>query len=241
MKTVVSLFTGLGCAIAVMWEASSTAAEQRCNDLGANCLCSEPFQMTSFAQDTAWYNPNDSTINQCNGENVGTGETIVRPDGSNPPQVGSDPAVLAALPPGHSLQRYFRTNEGYTGIYELGHYLGVNNPDPPQTYARVATRWYMYFSPNFQWGTTGSCANVGKWFVPYTGGGQWSTNDGNNTWWNFYGLGAYINGQYGSWEIRNHGELADPQQWKRQLVLSVRYHLADGRQPRDAASGARRR
>jgi len=46
---------------------SASAAEKRCNDLGANCVCSEPLNTSSYvaASSNGW-NPADSTTKECN-------------------------------------------------------------------------------------------------------------------------------------------------------------------------------
>ena len=50
------------------------AAEARCGDLGVNCICSEPLQMTGLTPvNVSWWNPNDSTTKECNGEGVPPG------------------------------------------------------------------------------------------------------------------------------------------------------------------------
>src|SRR6267142_1730202 len=135
------------------------APEQRCTALGANCLCSEPLEMTALNPvSPSWWDPNDSTIKQCNGESasIGSGNAFITRNSSDL-QIGSDPTVLAALPSGHQVVRYLKTPEGVTGIFEMGHQL-VGVP-----LARVAWRWYVYYSPNFIWSTNGGCLNSGKY------------------------------------------------------------------------------
>jgi len=165
----------------------AASPEQRCSALGVNCLCSEPLEMTAYVKsasgvDAVW-NPNDSTTKQCNGENnYDHGSAINRGD-SDPPLIGSDPAVLAAFPADASVPRYFRGSEGHTGTYEFGHVLAASDPR-----TRVAVRWYVYMSPNYVW-TTGKtsgvhCLNSAKWFSLRTDAGastQWDTTDGANT------------------------------------------------------------
>jgi len=46
----------------------AVAAEQRCNELGANCVCSEPLNTSSYAASGSnGWNPADSTTKECNG------------------------------------------------------------------------------------------------------------------------------------------------------------------------------
>ena len=51
-RHLIPFIIGLG----IFWIANAEAAnEQRCNDLGANCICSEPLNTTTYTQDTAWW------------------------------------------------------------------------------------------------------------------------------------------------------------------------------------------
>ena len=73
------------------------AEGQRCTELGANCICSEPLQMTSLPFiNSTYYNPSDSTVKECTSEGSTIGLALVRPTGDL--TIGSDPTVLAALP-----------------------------------------------------------------------------------------------------------------------------------------------
>jgi hypothetical protein len=128
------------------------AAEARCTELGANCVCSEPLQMTGYTVHgsySGWLNPNDTSTKECNGEGdgVGVGYAIVNGGGTSDSIVataGSDSAVFAALPAGHSLTRVLRNPEAHVGLNFIGHtFPGVS------TYAkRVAVRFYRYYSGN---------------------------------------------------------------------------------------------
>src|SRR5882724_11894631 len=75
----------------------AASPEQRCTALGANCTCSEPLQMTALNPVVnSWWDPNDSTVKQCNGEGLGIGNgTGVITRNSADLLVGSDPSVLA--------------------------------------------------------------------------------------------------------------------------------------------------
>ena len=60
--------------LGLVWTSSTDAAEQRCDALGANCVCSEPFRMTSFTKiifGEAFWNPTDSTTKECGFEVAG--------------------------------------------------------------------------------------------------------------------------------------------------------------------------
>lgn len=187
-------------ALGIFWCApnEADAAEQRCDQLGASCVCSEPLQATAYLQVgiLPYWNPNDSTSKECSGESPAVRGGFIIENSPAKFSASSDPTILNALPPGNSVARVFKTSEGYTGIFESGHVLGVSGETPPLT--RVAARWYQYYSPNFVWSTTATCSNSGKLATFYAPGlgPQITTADGggNYTWygwadgWNIDGL-----------------------------------------------------
>lgn len=155
-KTVMAcLFT-----LAVLFAVSSYAEEQRCNELGANCICSEPFNTATIVRLTSWWNPGDTNSKPCNGEDSLLGNVIT---GSITMTMANTPAVLAKLPAGHSVTRFVRAHDGHAGGLSLGH----NSSSIPTK--RVAFRWYVYHSAtsngdpaNFKWSDNdlgGSCGN----------------------------------------------------------------------------------
>jgi len=136
----------------------AASPEQRCAELGANCICSEPFQMTGFTSVFGWdSNPNDSTTKQCTTSADSPGLAVGRSPGAL--EIGSDSTVLTKLPAGHNVARYLKGPEGHTGIFEFGHIFKSGDPT-----ARTAMRWYLFYSPNFEF-TNGACLNSGKWFT----------------------------------------------------------------------------
>src|ERR1044072_3988263 len=49
-------------ALSFLWATNASAAnEQRCTDLGANCIASEPLNTNSYSYDGTWCNPADTT------------------------------------------------------------------------------------------------------------------------------------------------------------------------------------
>ena len=159
----------------------AASPEQRCNALGGACLCSEPLEMTDYTVlgGGFHYNPNDSTTKQCSGESNDNG--VIQRNGSAP-MVGNDPLVLAAMPAGRTVQRYMRGADGHTGIYQFDHNLASGDPR-----ARVAVRWYVYLSPNYEFadkGNPAACQNSMKWFSVWHSAGnstQWDTANGANS------------------------------------------------------------
>lgn len=177
--------TGL---LSLLLVAPASAEEQKCTAFGANCLCSEPLQATSYTLvNVSYYDPNDSTTKECVGETGSpvTSATILR--GGTAPVVGSDSSVLAALPAGHSVARYFRGSDNHTGIYQFDHLLAAG--DPRQ---RVAVRYYMYLSTDYLFANKSdatACQNSMKQasFWNETGNSlQFDTRDGANSYHNIY-------------------------------------------------------
>lgn len=132
--------------VSVALASSADAAEQRCNELGANCVCSEPFQMTNFTQniDKAFWNPTDSSTKECGFEVAG--HPISRNTQDVKPQ--SDATALSRLPTGHSISRFVSGGTGMNGVFFIGG--NVNSAALGATYnARMAVRGYVYHSPDY--------------------------------------------------------------------------------------------
>ena len=148
------LLTSLLCVVlAASLVTVAKAQERRCTELGVNCICSEPLQMTVLTPvASSWYNPNDSITKQCNGENVAPGAAIVR--NTNDLVIGSDPTVLAALPGRSTVARYLQGPPGHTGIFFLGHTFTGGEPT-----ARTAIRWYRYYSSDYAFPGESGCGN----------------------------------------------------------------------------------
>jgi len=145
------------------------AEEQRCADLGASCVCSEPLNTTTFAGGPDFWNPADSTTKQCSVESAVTGGAIVRT--SNTITSSTDATALAALPAGHSVSRFVRANNDHTGTFYVGNGVRVSS-----SFVRLAARWYIWHTPTFDFKDEGSCDNSkiaqldNGALVDYTGG-----------------------------------------------------------------------
>lgn len=140
--------------------------------MGSLCKCSEPLEMTGLVSGFggAYYNPNDSTTKPCSGEAPNgdrSGWAIARPlQDLSIATAATDPTMFAALPAGHSLVRALRGPEGMVGIMQIGHQLLSTD-----SHARVAMRYYLYFSPNFQFKFEGGCENTKFFEISDTSGG----------------------------------------------------------------------
>ena len=131
----------------------SYAAEQRCDELGTNCVCSEPFNTATIVRNGDFYNPGDSTSKECKSEpGAPTGGAIARPAADI--QSSNDSTALSALASGHSITRFLRASDGHAGIYFAGNGAPVSSG-----FVRLAARWYLYHTPNFQFKDEGSCQN----------------------------------------------------------------------------------
>jgi hypothetical protein len=153
LKTTQGQFQALALAILLHLGASSALAEeQRCTELGASCVCSEPLNTTTFAGGPDFWNPADSTTKQCSVESASPGGAIVRT--SSTITSSADATALAALPAGHSVSRFVRANDGHQGTFYLGNGVPVSS-----SLVRLAARWYIWHTPTFDFKLEGSCDN----------------------------------------------------------------------------------
>lgn len=135
----------------LMSAASAYAQEQRCKELGANCVCSEPFNTPTLdhkPNSPYWYF-HDSR-KECAVEGA-AGAAIAR----NVPDLfmTNDRAIVGRLT---SAPLYVvRGPEGQGSLWYVGH--DVN--DATRFLKRMAFRWYVYYSPNFQFTHEGFCTN----------------------------------------------------------------------------------
>lgn len=145
--------------LSLAWDANVQAEEKRCNELGANCICSEPFNTNSYTVNNgAWYNPADSTSKECRSSGVNPGGPLEQIGGGtfsagmNTPSSGE---AINALPSGHTNTYVLAANEG-RGFGFIG---GKMPPGTPT--ARMAVRFYKYWSTNYAW-VGGACLNSNK-------------------------------------------------------------------------------
>ena len=135
--------TLLWLVCALLLASPSWASEARCDALGANCVCSEPFNTSSFTRSDGYLNPGDSTTKQC------SYEIANHPAWSySDLTLGTDATALARLPAGHSVTNILRRNTGHAGIWWVG--AGKTVKDLGATYnKRMVTRAYVYHSPDY--------------------------------------------------------------------------------------------
>ncbi len=174
---------------------AASDSEQWCRDNPGVCQCSEPLEATAYnpvAPFDIYYNPNDSSLNQCRQDNQ-LGAFITRLN-SNPiaPTASTNTIVRQRLSLGGTQIRVpavLKLGENHTGIYEGGH--AIQNRT---ALARVNVRWYFYRSAGDEgdgvnahvWADklNGPCNNASKWFEIYWSDGpassQWDHESGTN-------------------------------------------------------------
>jgi hypothetical protein len=142
------------CAFLVLLSAmapNAVADEQRCKSLGVNCVCSEPFNTNKLERNSWAYNPADSVTKECATGGIAGGAL----ERNTSDVFGSNQAnVLSALPSGHQISYFVRAADRHLGIFYGGHsYTGG------QFVKRLAARWYIYHSPDFEFAGDGACEN----------------------------------------------------------------------------------
>ncbi len=130
------------------------AAEQRCTDLGANCVCSEPFNTdTLVTAGDFWKNPADSTTMECSLVAEIPGSALeANPVTQIIPR--NDATMLAALPAGHKISFAVGGTDGHLGIFFAGHIHSSSTFTK-----RLAARFYIYHSTDFEFFQDGVCTN----------------------------------------------------------------------------------
>ena len=167
--------------LGIFWGASveAGAAEQRCNQLGANCACSEPLNTPTYtlAAGANWgWNPADSTTKECAIEGLAGAVYSIATLGINTKFGTNDSTILGALPAGHTNTYVLRGEDGYTGQWFLGHQFSGS-----VSHVRRAMRFYHYYSNPYQQASTASCGNNGKLTQLGPSGGV-TTNSAGGAW-----------------------------------------------------------
>jgi len=143
----------------------ASAAEQRCTDLGANCICSEPLNTNSLvpASNPDYLNPADSTTKQC-----GTFQNApVRP--------AADFSAVAAydLPAGINYVLRRRGNGGATTAQietPIGASLHTSST------RRICLRWYTRLSADYQYKAAGVCESFKFGELQWASGAGWGVH-----------------------------------------------------------------
>jgi len=139
-------------ALSLLWATNAQAEEQRCIALGANCICSEPLNTTTFAGGPDFWNPADSITKECSVEAASIGGAIVRTSATI--TSSTDATAMAALPSGHTMSTFVRANDNHQGTFFVGNGVPVS-----ASFVRLAARWYIWHTPTFDFSLEGSCNN----------------------------------------------------------------------------------
>jgi hypothetical protein len=154
--------------LGIFWGASNEAGaanEQRCSELGANCVCSEPLNTSTYTSPTeSYFDPADTTVSDKQCTRLGGFAGVTLEDGAGFRYVvESSGEMLTSLPPGHLAGlNILRTkteaegNPGGGGQF-IGHNFSGGNPT-----ARRSFRFYMYWSPTYTLYDDGVCLNSAK-------------------------------------------------------------------------------
>jgi hypothetical protein len=156
MRTVLlSLAT---CTISLLVTAlgsPSYAEEARCAALGGNCVCSEPFNTTSLvATQQYWKDPADSLVKECS--TTGIEGAALESNTISKIVSRNDASMMSALPAAGraAIQSVVGGTNNHLGIFFAGH------THKSSTYTkRLAARFYIYHSPDFQFAQEGVCTN----------------------------------------------------------------------------------
>jgi hypothetical protein len=140
--------------------------EQRCTDLGANCLCSQPMNAPTYTelQANTYWAPDETSAKPCSMSESEPGAVISYDQFSY--QVESSGAMFSALPNlDPSIDYFLRTTSGAGGGFH-GHEFPNSAPD-----GRISLRWYRYHSSDWVISEPGgACPNSSKISELFTGG-----------------------------------------------------------------------
>jgi len=155
---------GFSIALAVLLAAvlnlpsksQAASPEQRCTELGAACICSEPLNTNTYNNVSGgqFFDPADSTTKQCS--TSGIGNAFVEDGSGFRYQAVSSGEAITALPAGHTNTWILRTLDGGGGQF-----AGTRFPGTAPT-ARRSFRFYKYYSTNYAWVGDGGCLNGNK-------------------------------------------------------------------------------
>lgn len=130
------------------WVGSATAQEQRCNELGSVCQCSERLDTNAFAWDNTpqaseEVNPTDTNSKQCRG---GKAIQVGEQNGNSAQITYLLPTAETGMPAVNSVNYVWRWNRGQ------GYILGYGNTPLQPSTKRLCYRHYLRMSPNYDGG-----------------------------------------------------------------------------------------
>lgn len=127
--------------------------EARCTELGSACVCSEPFNTNSLVEtETYWKDPADSVTKECSTAGIAGGALEANPVSKITAR--NDTQLMNALPAGHSVSWAAGGTDNHLGIFFAGH-----THNSSTFLKRLAARFYIYHSTNYQFAGEGVCTN----------------------------------------------------------------------------------
>jgi hypothetical protein len=167
--------------------AQAAGNEARCDELGPNCICSEPMNTATWVDVSGgqFFNPADTTTKQCSSSGVATGGALEDGSGFGDYAAVSTGEQITNLPAAHTNTYVLKMDDG-TGGQAFGHKYSGSDPT-----ALRAIRFYKYYSasPAYEW-VGGACSNSNKvaqggWNGALTGGPMFTETAGS---WTFYDI-----------------------------------------------------
>lgn len=134
---------------------NATGNEDRCEALGANCVCSEPMNTNNLPTKGNQYtlDPQDTTAKECTGFDGVVGGVIVGNNQSATPTnfiaADNSSSVLGALPAGNNVNYVIRGSESNVGSSFAPFFIGHRQTSTKFT-KRFAYRYYVYHTPDYE-------------------------------------------------------------------------------------------
>jgi hypothetical protein len=153
------MYVRLFVLVAVLWASpiwgqnnDSSDGENRCDILGANCVCAEALNTNLSVESGSapgkmnWKDPSDSVTKECSQTSNLAGRTIEYCDNCGATRIPVNNAtMLDALPVGHQVEWAWGGPNFMSGVYFIG-----SRTVGSQFTKQLAARWYFYHSPDYE-------------------------------------------------------------------------------------------
>ena len=152
MLLLITTFTPISSDNVYAYNASGN--EDRCEALGANCVCSEPMNTNNLVLKGNNYSldPKDTTAKECTGADGVAGGVIVGNDKDSDPTsfivAENSSSVLGALPSGNKVNFVIRGANNNAGTGGAPFYIG--HKADSKFIKRMAYRYYVYHTSDFE-------------------------------------------------------------------------------------------
>lgn len=137
--------------------ADAAGNEARCDELGANCICSNPMNSPSgnYTSGASYIGDSAVTTKHCAVDGVAGTFLTSDTNFADLYEVATSGESFTALPAGHSVSNVLRTHTNGGGGFAGHNFAGGTAT------ARRAMRFYKYYSSNYGW-VGGACLNGNK-------------------------------------------------------------------------------